>query len=64
MKRKNASKHVLTCSECGKDFKRLNEACRYLKVFYKVHRQKVCNHLEFEEHHRHAKAVEHPWIYS
>jgi len=56
------TKRMFTCSECGKGFKRLSEACRHLKVFHKVHRRKVWNYLIFDEPHSHARVVEYPWI--
>jgi len=55
---------MFTCSECGKGFKKLSEACRHLKELHNVHRRKVWNYLIFDEPHSHARVVEYPWILS
>jgi len=52
---------MFTCSECGKGFKKLSEACSHLKELHNVHRRKVWNYLIFDEPHSHAK-VEYTWI--
>ena len=53
---------MFTCAECGKDFKKLSEVCRHLKVFHKIHRRKVWNYLVFDEPRSHLRAVKYPCI--